>query len=471
MRRTTFPPLMVIMFAGILCTQIRAEEPVTTPSGQVKFTRHAAPTFSRLGCNGGACHGAVQGKNGFRLSLFGADPQADYEQIVRGEAGRRINLLAPQRSLLLLKATARIPHGGGKRMNVGDAGYQILLRWIRDQARLDPAEKSRVVRLRVEPIERTIPPGESYQLQVQAEFADGSTEDVTSLCSLRSLNPDVARLKDGKVIAVRPGEASLLIKYRSETVVASVVAPRPSKEPFPNVQPKNYIDAFILGKLKRLNIPPVGEADDSTFLRRASLHVAGEAPTPEEVRAFLADQAPDKRSKKIDELLNRSGHAAVWALKFCDILGAADFGVYADGMKKQVDAPRFHAWIRRRLEENTPYDEFAERILLAVSRDGKSLDDWSRDVLKMQEEYKAGREDLKLYAARKTLDLYWQRKAATGTTGALQVAHSFLGLRLECAQCHRHPHDVWSQDDFLSFANFFTRVRKVGFQGQNEKKF
>src|SRR4029077_4388741 len=178
-----------------------------------------------------------------------------------------------------------------------------------------------------------------------------------------------------------------------------------------------------------------------------------------------------KRAHKIDELLKRPGYAALWTLKFCDLLKASDFGVYADGMSQEQDAPRFQQWVRARLEENTPYDQFVERILTATSREGRSLDEWGKEVIAVNDGYTTPRKDIDLYAQRKTLDLYWQRRASAGVSGTLQVAHSVLGLRLECAQCHRHPHDVWQQDDVLSFANFFMHVRQPGFQGDNAKKF
>ena len=199
--------------------------------------------------------------------------------------------------------------------------------------------------------------------------------------------------------------------------------------------------------------------------------MTGELPAADEIRAFLKDSSTDKRSRKIEELLRRPGHAALWTLKFCDLLKAADFGVYADALTQEADAPRLQAWVRARLEENTPYDQFVERILLATSRDGHSAEEYAEEVKTMMEGYAPGRPDLKVYSKRRTLDLYWQRRGADGVGGALQVAHAFLGLRLECAQCHRHPHDVWQQDDLLDFANFFMRVRKVGFEGDNEKRF
>jgi hypothetical protein len=442
---------------------------VPAPPG---FARHVEAVLSRLGCNGGTCHGAVKGQNGFRLSLFGADPALDHERLLHEIGGRRLDRLAPDASLLLRKATGQAPHGGGKRMGVGSPEYQVLCRWIAAGAALEPLDRARLTNLSVGPAEQTVRPGETYRLRVEATFADGTAEDVTPLCSFEYLDRAVATVNaEGVVTAHGVGDAALLARFRAAPALALVVVPRQSAEPFPDVKPYNFIDTHVLAKLRRLNVPPATLADDATFLRRACLDVTGELPTPKEVRAFLADRNPDKRARKIDDLLARPGYAALWTLKFCDLLKASDFGVYADGIRQEVDAPRFQAWVRARLEENTPYDQFAERILTATSRDGRDVETWATDVLKLDEAYGPGRKDLEIYKGRKTLDLYWQRSSSSGVPAALQVAHAFLGLRLECAQCHRHPHDVWQQDDLLSFANFFMRVRTIGFQGDNEKKF
>ena len=436
------------------------------------FTRHVEAVFSRLGCNGGACHGAVKGQNGFKLSLFGADPAADYDRLLHEFAGRRLNLLDPDSSLLLLKATGQAAHQGGKRMTVGSPEYDILRRWIAAGVPAEPAERSHVTQLRVTPAEQTIKPGEKYRLRVEAKFADGATEDVTALCSYESLAPAVAAVgNDGQVTARGVGDAAIIVRFRAEPALTVLLVPRPSADRFPEVKPQNFVDRHVLDKLRRLNVPPAELTDDATFLRRVSLDVTGELPSPKEVRAFLADKSPDKRSKKIDELLNRPGYAALWTLKFCDLLKANDFGVYADGIRQEMDAPRFQQWVRARMEENMPYDQFVDRILTATSRDGRDIQAWAAEIQRMEEGYAPGRKDCEIYKGRKTLDLYWQRSSSAGVPAALQVAHSFLGLRLECAQCHRHPHDVWQQDDLLSFANFFMNVRKIGFQGDNEKKY
>jgi hypothetical protein len=453
-------PLLLLTPANL-----RADE---TP----QFARHVQAVFSRLGCNGGTCHGAVKGQNGFKLSLFGAEPDLDRERIVRESLGRRVNLLDPEDSLLLRKATGQVAHGGGQRMATGSPEYEVLRKWIAAGAPGDQADRSQVKQLRITPADRTIKLGETYNLRVEVKFADDTSADVTQLCSFESLDTAVASVnRDGVVMANGVGDVALVVRFRADPGVARVVVPRQSTEAFPDMKANNFVDKHVLDKLRKLNIPPSGLCDDATFLRRLALDVTGELPAPSEVRAFLADTTPDKRAKKIDELLARPGYAALWTLKFCDLLKATDFGIYADGIRQEVDAPRFQAWVRARMEENIPYDQFVERILTATSRDGKDVATWARDVVAMEEAYAPGRKDLEMYRQRQTLDLYWQRSTSTGVSATLQVAHAFLGLRLECAQCHRHPHDAWQQDDLLSFANFFQRVRKVGFSDSNEKKY
>jgi hypothetical protein len=414
----------------------------------------------------------VKGQNGFQLSLFGADPTGDHERLIREFGTRRLNFFDPDQSLLLLKGTGRIPHGGGSRLQPGRGEYQILRNWIAAGAVADDPARSRLKTLHIVPAEKVAKPDETYPLKVAAEFADGTTEDVTAFCSFESLDRSVAKVDGtGLVTGVGVGDAGLLVRYRDQPAAARVLVPRPGETAFPDLKPANFIDNHVLAKLKSLNLPPAGLCDDATFLRRVHLDVTGELPTPDEVRSFLADTSPAKRSAKIEELLLRPGHADLWTLKFCDLLKAADFGVYADALSKEHDAPRMQAWIRARLVENIPYDEFVERILLATSREGRSMDEYAAEVKSLFEGYAPGRPDLELYARRRTLDLFWQRRGSDGVKGTMQVAHAFLGLRIECAQCHRHPNDNWQQDDLLDFANLFMRVRTVGFQGDNEKKF
>ncbi|MBL8793868.1 MAG: DUF1553 domain-containing protein [Planctomycetia bacterium] len=422
------------------------------------FSRHIVPLFSRLGCNAGTCHGTVPGKNGFRLSLFGADPGLDHSRLLREFGGRRLNFTSPEQSLLVLKATGQVPHEGGKRMAVGSPEHTALLGWIAKGAPLDPLDKSRMAGLQVSPRQQTLKPGERYRLQVRATFSDGSQEDVTSLCTFESRDGSVVMVdREGQVQAVGPGGAALLARFRGQPAVSRVVVPAEAKAAFPEVKEHNFIDKQVLDQLRRLNIHPSDVCDDATFLRRATLDVRGALPTPDEIRSFVADQDPTKRAKKIDELLARPGHAALWATKFSDLLRPQfreDNRVWAEAAYQR----RFYEWLRARFLENTPYDEFVERILLATSMEGKTKEELLQNLQQMAEEDAARSPHLKAYQERRTLDLYWLRANSNGVQGTIQFAHAFLGLRMQCAQCHRHPTDVWQQDDLLSFANFFNRV-------------
>jgi hypothetical protein len=427
------------------------------------FSRHLIPLFSRLGCNAGTCHGAVKGQNGFRLSLFGVDPAQDHQSLLREFGGRRLNLTDPDQSLLLLKASGRVPHEGGVRMPYGSPEYLLLRQWIAASAPLDDLSRSAVKQLRVTPEQQTLKVGEAHPLGVQATFADGTTEDVTALATFESLDRDVAVVSAaGSVEARGIGDAAIVVRYGAEPVVALVVVPRTGNEPFPSFTAANFVDDQILAKLRRLNIHPAQPCDDATFLRRASLDVTGALPVPDEVRAFLADRDPDKRAKKIEELLARPGYASLWATRFCDLLKVSGFNANYS-LTEAAESRRCYEWLRARLTENIPYDELVERILMATSREGRSQEQWLQEVMALAEENAKQEPDLTVYARRRTLDLYWQREGATGLKGTLQVAHAFLGLRLECAQCHRHPHDVWKQDDLLSFANHFMRVKGAAY--------
>lgn len=454
--------VLTSLMGWLVCTvPAWAEGADTNAAGvEVLYERHVAPLLSRLGCNGGLCHGAVQGKGGLRLSLFGVDPQGDYQRLLQDFGGRRVNLQHPESSLLLLKPTGQVPHQGGVRMAVGSRHYEIFRTWIaRGASRSDPA-RSRLTSLEITPAIYNGSPGEAYRLVVRASFADGSSEDVTDLCTFESSDPVAAEVDAaGQVRLRRPGAVALLVRYGGEPAVARVFVRQNLTRPFPEVQPHNFVDEHILKQLRLLNIPPAELCDDVTFLRRVSLDVTGALPSPEEIRAFLADSSPDKRSKKIEELLARPGYSALWATKFCDWLRPRISYSSFERRPSPQAVRRFYDWIRARLEENIPYDELAARILLATSLDGRTKDEWIEEVQRMWQEESDGRKPWTVYRSRKTLDLYWHRYDATGVKGAIQVAHAFLGLRLQCAECHRHPTDIWTQDDLLSFANFFQRLR------------
>lgn len=429
---------------------------------QPLFSRHVVPLFSRLGCNAGVCHGSVKGQNGFRLSLFGVDPALDHHRIVREELGRRVNGADPDNSLFLMKATGKIAHGGGKRVEPGSADYRTFRNWITNGAGLDAAAPSTLTGLTMTPTQQTVKNGASFTLKVEATFADGSREDVTSLCTFESRDPAVASVDaTGKASANGVGDTALVARYRAEPVMVIVLVPGEAKGPFPEVKAHNFVDRHVLDKLRLLQIHPAPLCDDVTFLRRLSLDVTGSLPTPDEIRAFVVDTDAGKRSKKIEELLSRPGYSALWATKFSDLLKPGNYFANA-GMQEMPSSRRFYEWLRARLRDNTPYDELTERILLATSREGRSEEEWIKEVRALADEETKPGPDLVVYANRRTLDLYWQRTSAAGVKGTLQITHAFLGLRMECAQCHRHPHDVWQQDDLLSFANFFMRVSAGG---------
>lgn len=432
-----------------------------------RFTRHVEPLLSRLGCNAGVCHGAVKGQNGFRLSLFGVDPALDHSRIVREEFGRRFDPADPESSLFLLKASGKVAHGGGKRTDVGSPEYQVLRDWIVRGARLDSPSDSNLTQLMVTPAQQTLKKGDRFALKVDAVFADGSKEDVTGLCTFESRDSAIVLVDAlGKAEAVGVGDTALVVRYRSEPAMTMVLVPGESKGEFPAVKAHNFIDKHVSDKLRLLQIQPAPLSDDATFLRRVTLDVTGSLPTPDEIRAFLASKDADKRSRKIDELLARPGYSALWATKFADLFKPGDY-FKNSGLQELSNSRRFYEWLRARLQENTPYDDLAERILLATSREGKSEEEWVKEVRALAEEEAKPGADLTAYSSRRTLDLYWQRNTAAGVKGTLQISHAFLGLRMECAQCHRHPHDVWQQDDLLSFANYFMRIPTGGGSGSS----
>jgi hypothetical protein len=305
-------------------------------------------------------------------------------------------------------------------------------------------------------------PQMTFSLRVRATFADSSVEDVTHLCTFESGDPSIIQVnRDGVVATQSIGDSTIIVRYRSTPAIARVFVPGPPAGEFPLVAEASFVDSFIVEKLKRLNIQPSPLVADAVFLRRVSLQVTGALPEPDEIRAFLANNDPDKRAQKIDELLERPGYAALWAMKFCDLLKPEFKKEDLRFLREPAYARRFYEWIRARLLENTPYDVMVERMLLATSAEGRSHEEVYGELKSLAEEDVAYDTRLEAYAKRRTLDLFWLRTDLTGVPGAIQTSHALLGLRMECAQCHRHPSDVWQQDDLLSFANFFTRMTKV----------
>jgi hypothetical protein len=454
-------PFSIFLTAFFPLSSVRAE--VALPSGEriekVDFERHVMGVFGRMGCNSGSCHGSFQGKGGFRLSLFGYDPAKDYLALTREAEGRRINFADPDNSLLLLKATGRVPHEGQARFGRDSWAYRLLRTWIADGAKRQPGSGI-VAKIAIDPPEYAFAkPGQKGQLRVQATFADGSTETITSLCDFRTNDDAVVEVTPlGGLRGIRPGDTGVVVSYRGNVVPVRVLVPFNAKPGFryPDTPQVNFIDREVFAKLRRLNIVPSGLSSDTEFLRRVSLDTIGTLPTPQEVRDFLADSRPDKRMRKIDELLTHPMHAALWATKFCDITGNNTDSLENPAQRKTRLSQMWHDWFRKRVAENMPYDEIVHGVLCATSRDGRGPEEYVKHV---QETEAVETGFNAAYANRPTLDLYWrkQQRVPIEQWGE-KTAAAFLGVRLECAQCHKHPFDRWTQTDYRAFANLFAPI-------------
>ncbi|MHB1425183.1 MAG: DUF1549 and DUF1553 domain-containing protein [Gemmataceae bacterium] len=441
---------------------------VALPNGnalqEVSFERHVAPLLGRHGCNAGACHGSFQGKGGLRLSLFGHSPEFDFTALTRDGLGRRINSADPERSLLLLKPTRRTPHQGGMRFQEGSWSYRVIRTWIAQGAKQRPGHAA-IKLLDVQPREyRFIRPGQTAAFHVVAEFTDGSREDVTPFCAFRVKDDYIAETMDnGAVHGLHPGDTAIVISYGGYLTTARVLVPATVTEDFvyPKISEENFIDREVFAKLRKLNIVPSDLAGDAEFLRRVTLDTIGTLPAPQEVRYFLADTRSDKRSRKIDELLAHPMHAALWATKLCDIT--------ANNLDAMEDPPElgpkrakmWHDWFRKRIAENAPYDQIVRGVLTATSRDGLGIKEWMEREIRLHEQLRQGFQTS--YADRPSLDLFWRRLANDDFFPLEQMgeltATAFLGVRLECAQCHKHPFDRWTQTDYRAWANIFGQTK------------
>jgi hypothetical protein len=456
--------LATLALTALLSAPDSARAGVKMPGGatveQVDFERHVMGLLGRFGCASGSCHGSFQGKGGLQLSLFGYDPAMDYQSLVRSANGRRIDLTSPDRSLMLLKATGQVPHEGKTRFGKDSWAYALLRTWIAQGARRTPGS-GQVRAVSVQPAEQTFAKaGLNARLRVEAVFANGEKEDITALSDFRSNDDAVAEvLEPGSIRALRPGDTSVVVSYRGSVVPVRVLVPAPSRPGFvfPNPTPVNYIDREVFGKLKRLNMAPSELAGDNEFLRRVYLDTLGTLPAPDEVRKFLADTDPKKREKKIDELLAHPMHAALWATKFCDITGNNTDSLEQPPQRKPYLSQMWHDWFRKRLADNMPYDQIVKGVLTATSREGKSLEDYVKQIEAFEEcQDKA---EKTTYADRATLDLFWRRQQrVTIEEWGEKTAAAFLGVRLECAQCHKHPFDRWTQADYRAYANLFAPV-------------
>lgn len=399
--------------------------PALAADRPVSFQTDAMAVLSRAGCNSGACHGNLNGRGGLKLSLRGDDPEADRVALTRGQFGRRADVLNPTESLLLKKATGQIPHEGGIRFGAASREYAILLEWIAGGGRADPIDNPTPRKLTVNGQSHVlVAPADRIAVRATATFSDGTSRDVTDLQSFELNNVGVATVKPtGDVIREQLGETVVLARYLNLQVPIRVafLPNRPAVD-LASLPVNNDIDRLVHANLARLRMTPSELSADSVFLRRVYLDACGIIPTAAEVRAFLADQSPDKRAKLIDALLDRPEFAAYWAQKWGDLLRNEEKSLDRKGV--QV----FHRWIKDWLAADKPLTEFAAEVVAAR---GNTYTHPPANF------YRAVR------------DPYLRAES---------VAQVFLGLRLSCAKCHNHPFDVWTQDDYHRFAGAFARL-------------
>jgi hypothetical protein len=460
------PSFLVSLAVWALATPAWAAEPLkpaperfaSADTQEVpSFQRHILPLMGKLGCNGRACHGSFQGQGGFRLSLFGYDFKADHEALLKGE-NPRIDLKEPTLSLALEKPTQAVPHKGGKRMDEGGWEYRMFLRWIEAGAKGVDEQDRRFERLEVTPTQIVFSkPGETAQLRVIAHWSDGSSEDVTPLSRFRTNNEAISDISDsGLVTAVGPGDTNVVVFYdngvapvESLLPVSELVGPR-----YPDVPTPTRVDALVVEKLRKLGIVPSEQASDAEFLRRVSLDMTGTLPSPAEIEAFLADTAADKRAKKVDELLERPTYAAWWATRLCDLTGNNAQNLEERNARNELSR-QWYEWIYRRVQENTPYDKLVEGLVMAVSRrPGQDYQAFSAEMSAY-----CRKSDPADFTERPDMPHFWARRTFKDPAErALGFAYTFLGVRLQCAQCHKHPFDQWTQEDFNEFRDFFNPI-------------
>lgn len=419
------------------------------------------PLLGTLGCNGRTCHGSFQGKGGFNLSMFGYDFAADHQALTGGDSPR-VSRDRPADSLLVTKPTSADDHGGGQRFAAGSWQQRVLLRWIAGGASglPDGDRPRRLVRLEVSPRELVFKrPGASAQLRCVAIWDDGVREDVTPLTRFETNDDQVARVDArGQVRAQGPGDTHVVAFYDAAVVPTAVMLPVSPQhgEAFPMPETTHPVDQLVVAKLAKLGIVPAPRCGDSEFLRRVSLDLTGTLPSPQEVREFQADRSPDKRSRKIDQLLESPAYTEWWTVKLSDLTGSNAQYLGTTDMNTPA-AQQWNAWLRRRLADNVGWDRIAAGILLAVSRrPGQSYADYAAE----QSLHLRTKDPTDFTALENPLPYYWFRSNNQQPTDrALAFGYVFLGVRLQCAQCHKHPFDQWSQQDFELLTQFFQRVK------------
>jgi hypothetical protein len=413
----------------------------TTPR-PISFQLDVMPVLTAAGCNTGSCHGSARGQDGFHLSLYGYDPQGDHFRLTTEMAGRRINLAVPEDSLLLTKSIGAVPHTGGNLMKVNSPFYRTLVEWIRAGALADRGEIPQATAIEVEP-KQVLFTGSDVKIPftVRATYSDGTDRDVTTLSTFSSSNDNSVPIEPGSGLATSQhrGEAFLLARFHTFTEGAqAIVVPAEISHERPDFTAFNYIDTHVAAKLEKLRILPSPLSDDEAFLRRVFLDVVGLPPTLAEREKFLSDKRPQRRDFLVDELLERKEFTEMWVMKWAELMQIRTFN---DG-PKQVSykaALAYYQWLRERIAGNVPFNELVKELLSAkggtFSNPATNFFQIEQDVLKLTE----------------------------------NVAQVFMGTRIQCAQCHNHPFDRWTMDDYYSFAAFFSQVKRKPAEDPRER--
>ncbi len=410
--------------------------PVTVANATVdppiSFRLDVMPVFMKTSCNNGSCHGAARGKDGFRLSLFGFDPEGDHYRLTREIPGRRINLALPAESLLMEKGAGVVPHTGGKRYEVGSEHYNTVLRWLGAGAPNDPGPVPAVVSVELYPKEAVLDgEGATQRLTVRAKYADGTDRDVTNLAYFSSNNENSAEIaQSGLVTAHARGEAFIMARFDTHTVGSQfIVLPKGLQYEDPKTPEFNYVDTLVHSKLRKLRIIPSEVCTDEEFLRRVCVDITGTMPTIDDYEKFIADTTPDKRERLVDQLLQRKEFVDIWVMKWAELLQVRTI---ANRVERKPMLAYFN-WLRDKIANNTPTDKMVQELLGA--RGGS----FANPAVN-----------------------YYQTETETLKT-AENVAQVFMGMRIQCAQCHNHPFDRWTMDDYYGFAAFFSQIgRKQG---------
>lgn len=398
------------------------------------FRNHVEPVLARQGCNSGACHGALAGKGGFRLSLRGYDPERDYFAIVEQQLGRRVEVAEPAASLLLTKPTMSVPHKGGLKLNADSWHYRVVAEWIAAGAIGPAASDAQLQTLEILPERATLKKGVAQPLLVRAHYSDGRTEDVTPLVRFTSSNEAVSTVdENGLVTVIGPGEGAITAWFSSQIVIARMtVAFEQTIDTAPFAKGgTNFVDSLVLKQLQRLNLRPSPQSSDSVFIRRVYLDTTGVLPTSDAVRTFLADESPDKRDRLIERLLSRPEYVDYWTYRWSDLLLLNGTALRPDAIKA------YYSWVHDRVESNMPWDQFVRELVTAK---GSSFENGATNFYALHQ----SPEDM-----------------------AENVSQAFLGLSIGCAKCHNHPLEKWTNDQYYAFANLFSRVRAKGWGGDS----